>query len=458
LLGDIFISLSGVLPFLVIIRLARRIGRGEGFNVPWWLFLLGWIGFGGYVATILAERLEYIPAGPVSIWYSTFLRAIMGVIAAVGMTGILTRVDQQPYIPVKIYLPLIAVGPAIAFASQRAIGHSPLIREPLPIQILYQGFIFWMLLSYSSLLLSRLERRLGVGSGFIPLSSSLLYGLVGGVFLYITSSYLYGVFSLTEFNTWRGAATLAGSIAGITIFTASLRMEISLAPPRTRHHELIASGVTEIDDELGGLPYPVSILVAGPSGSGKTSLINKLSRTRLKDGDSIAMFCLDYEAKIVRESLNRLGVDVGECEKNNRLILVEGYLQLSGASPEEKFTTSRELTDISINISKTLILLHGPRKWVIIDSITHILHESGPARTLNFLRTIVAKTVEAATGLIVTINNKTITAADAALIEDLFHGIIETDVTEERDHLMRRLRIVKMRGVPCSGKWRPMQS
>jgi KaiC/GvpD/RAD55 family RecA-like ATPase len=454
LLGDIFTSLGGVLPFLVIMRLARRLGRGAGLNIPWWLFPIGWIGFGGHVATLLAERLGYIVAGPVSIYYSTLSRAVMGIIAALGMTSILIRVGLRPSIPVKIYLPLIAVGPAIASAYQRVSGHNPIIQDPLPAQILYQGFIFWMLLSYSSLLLSRLERRLGAGSGFLPLSGSLLHGVVGGIFLYVASSYLYSVFSLTEYNTWRGVVPIAGSVAGIAMLIASLRMDVTLISPKTKYHESITSGVTEIDDETGGLPHLGSMLIMGPSGSGKTSIINKLSATRLKDGDSIALFCLDYDAQKVRKNLNRLGVNVGECEKNNRLILVEGYLQLSGIKPEEKFTTSRDLTDISINISKALSLLPGPRKWIIIDSVTHILNESGAERTLNFLRTTLAKTVKAAAGLIVTINHETLTPVDAALIQDLFHGLVETDVIEEGKRLMRRLRIVKMLGVQCSGKWR----
>jgi len=458
LLGDIVISLSGVLPFLVIIRLAWKIGRVERLIIPWWLFLLGWVGFGGHVATIVAERLQYIPPGPVSIYYSTLSRAIMVLIAAVGMTDICRRICPQSPIPVYIYLPPIAIGPAIVSASQRAVNHSLIVQEPLPTQILYQGFIFWMLLSYSSLLLSRLERRLGVGRGFIPLSSSLLYGLVGCIFLYVASNFLYNVFSLAEYNTWRGVVTPMGVIAGATMMASAFKIGVGTVSPKTEKYEFITSGISEIDRELGGLPYPACNLIMGPSGSGKFTIINKLSVHRLKQGDSIAMICLDVSAPSVRADIRKLGLNVEECEENNRLILVEGYLQLSGITPKEKFTTSRDLTDISINISKALSLLPSPRKWIIINSVTHILHESGTPRTLNFLRTTVAKAVSTDTGLVVTLNHKALTEVDIALIQDLFHGVIETDVIEERGQLIRRLRIISMPGVVSRGVWRRMQS
>ncbi len=138
--------------------------------------------------------------------------------------------------------------------------------------------------------------------------------------------------------------------------------------------------------------------------------------------------------------------------------MVEGYLQLSGITPKEKFTTSRDLTDISINISKALSLLPSPRKWIIINSVTHILYESGTPRTLNFLRTTVAKAVSTFTGLVVTLNHKALTEIDTAMIQDLFHGVIETDVIEEKGQLIRRLRIISMPGVASRGVWRRMQS
>ncbi len=458
MLGDIFISLSGVLPFLVIIRLAWKISRVERLIIPWWLFLMGWVGFGGHVATIVAEQWQYIPPGPVSIYYSTLSRAIMGLIAAVGMTNICRRIYSQSPIPVYIYLPLIAIGPAIVSASQRAVSHSLITQEPLPTQILYHGFIFWMLLSYSSLLLSRLERRLGVGRGFIPLLSSLLYGLVGFIFLYVASNFLYSIFSLAEYNTWRAVVTPMGVVAGAAMMVSAFKIGVGTVSPKTEKYEFTSSGISEIDREFGGLPYPACILIMGPSGSGKSSLSNKLSVHQLKKGDSIALICLDVSAQSVRAELRKLGLDVEECEENNRLILVEGYLQLSGITPKEKFTTSRDLTDISINISKALSLLRGPRKWIIINSVTHILHESGTPRTLNFLRTTVAKAVSTATGLFVILNHKALTEVDIALIQDLFHGVIETDVIEERGQLIRRLRIISMPGVVSRGVWRRMQS
>ncbi|MEM1944739.1 MAG: hypothetical protein QW756_08500 [Nitrososphaerota archaeon] len=85
--------------------------------------------------------------------------------------------------------------------------------------------------------------------------------------------------------------------------------------------------------------------------------------------------------------------------------------------------------------------------------MTGIAEESGPERMLKFIRTIAAKTSHSGTGFIATINPDSITPVFSALIQELFHGVLELQVTEEKGRLIRRVRVVKMPGIMSRGSW-----
>ncbi|MEM1944740.1 MAG: ATPase domain-containing protein [Nitrososphaerota archaeon] len=371
LLGDLAISLSAILPFLLLMRLIKRLGGATGLKTRWWIFPVGLIGLLAHAATIIAERLGYIPPGPLTIYYSTLSRAVISVTAALGMTNILVQSGVPTHQAAKFYITITALTPAIALAIHRSIGHTPIIQEPFPTQTLYQGFVFWFILSYSATLLSRFEKFIGVGSGLLSLFSSLLYALVSFLYLYVASNYLYGVFTLEEFSIWRGVAPLMGVVAGAAALYASLNITVREMPSRARpaQLDLIRTGVAWIDRELGGgIPFPSNILIMGPSGSGKTSIINRILCRSLEEDISVAQLCLDYDARSVRRLAGTSGIRCEEYESQNKLILVEGYIQLAGITPKERFTTTRDLTDLSINITSALNQLQGYKKLLQIDS------------------------------------------------------------------------------------------
>ena len=353
---------------------------------------------------------------------------------------------------------MVATAPALSILLYRAQGGNPIDHEILIVQTVYFGFVFWIFLSYYSLLFFRyIERITGAHLSLLTTTAPVLYGIVGFVFLYAVPGYLYGVINLPDRLALRAASTILSTIAGIILLVVALRLKIAVPKiVRGGKFEIISTGVREVDEEAGGIPYPASILVMGPVGSGKSGLVRRFCATWLGAGDSIAWFCLEYSAEDARGELGALGLDVGKFESDARLILVDCYLQQSGMKVSERFSTSTSLTDISIMITNAIDSLNGQRKWVIIDSLSSLVREHGIDRMLKFISNTTAKLAVAKAGLIGTLNNKALSELELAIIQDQFHGNIQLDLVEEGGRLRRRIRIVKMPTGRGSGKWLKM--
>jgi len=447
LLGDFFISTSGAIPYVIALDLKRKLRS----RPKWWAFFMGLIGLAGNFTTLTASWLGFLSPGPEFLYFENLSRMLLGLSAALLVTDILNSSLQG----IRALLVLVAAAPASSILLYKAQGGNPVSQEILIVQTVYFGFFFWICLSYYSLILFRYLEKI-TDTHFRPLttSASVLYGIVGFVFLYAVPGYLYGVISPQDRLFLRSASTILGTIAGIILLNVALRLKIAIPKPvRVGRFEILPTGVREIDKEVGGIPYPAAILVMGPGGSGKTGFVSQFCATRLEAGDSIAWFCLEYSAEYARGGLRISSLNVDMFERDDRLILVDCYLPLSGIKPSERFSTSTNLTDISIMITKTMELLKGQRKWLMIDSMSSLVREHGIDRILKFLSNTAAKLAVAKAGLICTVNNKALSELELAIIQEQFHGNIQLDIFEERGRLRRRMRIVKMPTVKGSGKW-----
>jgi len=218
--------------------------------------------------------------------------------------------------------------------------------------------------------------------------------------------------------------------------------------------KVINTGIEVLDQEMGGgIPFPHKILITGPSGSGKTRIVDNIVVNSLRAGISVVQLCLDYLSERVRGMLKQLGIMYEQFEGRFNLILIEGYAGLAGVKSEERFTTTWDPTDISINISKALELLRDEEKLLVIDSLTSITDALGHEKTMQLIRTLSAKTSVLNTGLIATVNSMAISSILKALLMEVFEGIIELDIKEEVEGLRRRVRIVKMPKIHTSGRW-----
>jgi KaiC/GvpD/RAD55 family RecA-like ATPase len=283
-----------------------------------------------------------------------------------------------------------------------------------------------------------------------------MYGVAGLQWLYIISGYLYNLISLHDALAWRAVLTTLGTIAGIILLNVAVRVKTAIPTAvKVGRFELLSTGVKEVDDEVGGLPYPSSLLVMGQSGSGKTGFVSRFCATRLGAGDAIAWFCTEYSAEDARDMLITHDLPgVARFEEDGRLILVDCYLQQSGVIPKERFTSSTNLSDLSIMISKTLDLLKGERKWIVLDSLSGLTREHVVEKMLKFLSSTSAKLATAKAGFIATINNRALNEIEISIIQEQFHGNIQLDLTEEGGRLRRRIRIVKTPTGRGSAKWR----
>ncbi|GBC69576.1 hypothetical protein HRbin01_01276 [archaeon HR01] len=451
LLGDIWIGLSILLPTIFISRIAVRVRS----RIPWqevekssdrFYLLLSWIGFAGYVAVTLTPWL-----GPVSevdyLFYSQLTRMIT-VSALFVLTNRLLRLLQVKYWRVQTaYLIIIVLAPSLAMAYHLVSGNRPIAPPIIIGEILYFGFIFWTLMSYLGLAVMRLTSRMGFRNRLFYAIPAVLNMAVAIVFIYAVSSYLYGVITAETRLIYRGTSTALGSISGASLLLGLLSDRPR--PPR-RPTSLLLTGLKPVDEYTnGGIPYPSLTLVEGGSGSGKSTVANMLTATRLLEDDVVIRFCLDYHPNIVRVGLLGAGIDPKKYEEASKLIMVDGFTVLSGERTTEKYATSRDLNDILITLTSLLNQFKGQRIWVVIDSISQLLTESGQERFLKFIRILSSKCTVAGAGLIVTHNPLSTTPIVNALLEEIFHNILELKVRGGT----RLVKIVKMPHVQLDERW-----
>jgi KaiC/GvpD/RAD55 family RecA-like ATPase len=448
LIGDLFISASALIPYVIAFDVKRRLK----VRVWWWAFFIGLIGFAGHAAVIIAAWLGYISFGLEFFNVGTFARMLISIGAVIMVLDVLNISPPR----FRTFLTLVAAAPALSILLRRLQGGTPIGHEILVVQTIYYGFIFWACFTYYSLFFyPTLVRAVGFHKG-LTILASVMYGVAGLQWLYIISGYLYNLISLHDALAWRAVLTTLGTIAGIILLNVAVRVKTAIPTTvKVGRFDVLPTGVKEVDDEVGGLPYPSSILVMGQSGSGKTGFVSRFCATRLGAGDAIAWFCTEYSAEDARDMLITHDLPgVARFEEDGRLILVDCYLQQSGVIPKERFTSSTNLSDLSIMISKTLDLLKGERKWIVLDSLSGLTREHGVEKMLKFLSSTSAKLATAKAGFIATINNRALSEIEISIIQEQFHGNIQLDLTEEGGRLRRRIRIVKTPTGRGSAKWR----
>ncbi|MCL4436994.1 MAG: RAD55 family ATPase [Thaumarchaeota archaeon] len=249
---------------------------------------------------------------------------------------------------------------------------------------------------------------------------------------------------------------------GFLQFTSSVRMVSNgkaqqIKFEEKRIDEVNSTGVPELDRAVGGeLPYPASVIVMGVTGSGKSTLVRRLVIKRLESGDGVLFLCLDNTPENVRNQMMLMGFDSAPFEKSKKLIFVDGYSVRAGVESREHYTTSLELSDISINISKAIEELKGKRRYTVFESITILLDESSSGRTLVFLRNLVAKMRVSHVSLLVTYNPIAFSPSVTALAQETVDGTIHLRIDETKKGLTRLILVPRLKDSCPIPNWIPI--
>jgi KaiC/GvpD/RAD55 family RecA-like ATPase len=203
----------------------------------------------------------------------------------------------------------------------------------------------------------------------------------------------------------------------------------------------------------GGLPQACYAIIVGNSGSGKTVLLESFTGEHLAAGKGcLYVTNVEYPSKI-RESMRTLGLRADEAVKNGKLLFIDSYSALGGATSTEEYSVSShtDLTGLGMEISKGLQKL-DPGADVYIDSLTPLLSILKMDYLLNFLQSIAARVKANGGKLCMTIGTG-IEKGDLTKLEEASDCVIETQLQELRGGQRRRMRVKKMRGQAYIDKW-----
>jgi len=125
------------------------------------------------------------------------------------------------------------------------------------------------------------------------------------------------------------------------------------------------------------------------------------------------------------------------------------------ASKEEYYADPNNLSELSIVVSKALPPGTKTLGLLVLDSLDTLIQKRGLNSSLEFIRTLRAKTKIAKFDSIVTLNRQAFPTAILAAIQESVDGVLEMKVQEEPTGLNRYLRIPKMLWTSHHTSWMP---
>ncbi len=200
------------------------------------------------------------------------------------------------------------------------------------------------------------------------------------------------------------------------------------------------TGIPELDELLGGgLPRGAVIVVAGAPGTGKTTFAAKfLYEGALRYGESGVFLSFLESKKDFLMFMNSLGMDFKELEGRGLFKFIEGFQ----AVDEEGI---RELVKALI---EAIIKLNAKR--AVIDSISALTQVISGDRVREVIKDAVINGLKRLNVTsILTLEVQSTAEPVRNLIEGyLADGLIFLSMTTEKDYIVRKFEIRKMKGTP----------
>jgi len=202
---------------------------------------------------------------------------------------------------------------------------------------------------------------------------------------------------------------------------------------------LVSSGVASLDQLLGdGYPDRSTILVVGPPGIGKQALGYWFAHSGLVQGD-ISLYVTRFAVHEVLQDVRGFGIDPRQM----------GPIWLASDSREARYDAN-DLASIGSNILEILKKNAGRRVRITIDTLSSLLILNSPETVYKFLTQLFSEMKQYNAVLLATLEDGMHKPEVLVTMQQLFDGVVELRMYEDRLRLLPLLRIAKMRGMTPS--------
>lgn len=208
----------------------------------------------------------------------------------------------------------------------------------------------------------------------------------------------------------------------------------------------------------GGIPEASSVMITGEAGSGKSILCQELVHTNLAKGKACIYVTYDTFPEEVRKNMQSFHWDVSTNEKKEAFILIDSYSSIAGKKSQEKHMVEQPfvLSDLGIAISTAMKDVKEKSLRVFIDSATPLFMHIDATNVMKFLQDRTVKIKSANGVLLFTTSEGSVPPDLRDRLEEIVDCIIELKITREKEKILRKLRVKKMRGRESSQIWVPI--
>jgi len=197
--------------------------------------------------------------------------------------------------------------------------------------------------------------------------------------------------------------------------------------------------------------YHKVVNITGPQGAGKSAFIYNIAANALQKKRKIMFILFDGEPISIIDRISKMA-NMELFEVHDKLILVDGYSQAVGMSSKEKYSVnSRDLSDISIGLSKAL---QNKPEMVFIDPFSSLSIHHDEQSIIKTYQIILAKLRESVINSYITF--------ESGIHSEPFYNTISylTDInlvlkTEElkTGEINRYIHIYSAKGLTLDNKW-----
>jgi len=194
----------------------------------------------------------------------------------------------------------------------------------------------------------------------------------------------------------------------------------------------IATGIRRLDDLLGGgLPMGTTTLLHGAPYTGKSAAQRTFFLQGLRSQQPSIYLLTDTSASEMSRKLHSLDPEVGNLEKRDLCAYIDVYTKLIGEKDKHKHAKyvdeahrwDKVLTVIERTHQQQLRKHPGPSR-LVIESISSLMMELGPANTFRFLRALLGRFAKRGGTALVAIDTGMHEGHEIETIKHLCRGMI----------------------------------